>query len=164
MDSENEGIGVYEISNFVSSKYIARLSERINEKTNKWVGDRQEILDLFVEPDLLEPYYKLLQNLFTEQNYKIKKEHTIQKSCGGFGLDSHADEQGLKTIKYGTILYLNNNYTGGYLVYPTLNIAIKPEPGLLVIHKGNIPHFVANYNNDGERYFISRFLCEEESI
>jgi hypothetical protein len=35
------------------------------------------------------------------------------------------------------LLYLNNNYEGGEIYFPRLNIKIKPKPGTLIFFEGN---------------------------
>ena len=36
-----------------------------------------------------------------------------------------------------TLLYLNNNFSGGYLNFPEQNVKIKPAPGMLVFFEGS---------------------------
>lgn len=40
--------------------------------------------------------------------------------------------------RFGAIIYLNNDFTGGELHYPNLNISVKPEPGMLAVHPGTL--------------------------
>ncbi|MEJ0020777.1 MAG: DUF6065 family protein [Acetobacteraceae bacterium] len=41
---------------------------------------------------------------------------------------------------YAAIVYLNDNYTGGHLYFPTQGIAIRPRAGLLVAFSGGLSH------------------------
>ena len=42
---------------------------------------------------------------------------------------------------HGMVLYLNDDYKGGEIYYPNLEIAIKPEAGSLVMHPGTEEYF-----------------------
>jgi hypothetical protein len=66
---------------------------------------------------------------------------TINVMKPGGSMSPHADSgPGLTTgvdTPHGLVLYLNDDYEGGELYYPNLEITIKPEAGSLVIHPGN---------------------------
>ena len=153
-----------EIPNFVDQEYCQKLIDSVKLSEKIWRGDRREIMETDIDSFLISPVHDLMNKLFINKHLKIKKADRIQRSANGFGLDTHSDSEGLSSIIYGLILYLNNDYTGGYLVYPSIPEAVKPEPGKLVIHRGDIPHFVSMFNNDGERYFISAFIVEEMGV
>jgi hypothetical protein len=61
-----------------------------------------------------------------------------------------------------TFLYLNDNFNGGYLVYPEKKLAVKPKPGKLVIHSGNISHFVSSFDTDVARYYMTSFIFQKD--
>ena len=79
----------------------------------------------------------------------------------GAGMPVHHDDDPYKTeltTKYGFVLYLNDDYTGGEIYYPKLNIEYKPKAGDLVIHPGSeeYSHGVRDIVS-GERYNITLF-------
>ena len=55
------------------------------------------------------------------------------------------------------LLYLNNNYDGGEIYFPKLNISIKPKPGTLIFFEGNedTAHGVKEISNGCRINFIS---------
>jgi hypothetical protein len=59
---------------------------------------------------------------------------------------------------HGMVLYLNDDYEGGQIYYPNLEIAIKPEAGSLVMHPGTEEylHGVATVTS-GIRYVGTAF-------
>lgn len=152
-----------EIQNFIDDKYCTELVNLVKCSEHPWRGDRQEMMEIDVDSVLIAPLYASMEKLFINKHLKIKKSDRIQRSTNGQGVDAHSDNEGLSSITYGLVLYLNNDYQGGYLVYPSISRAVKPEVGKLIIHRGDIPHFVSMFNSDGERYFVSAFMIEDEN-
>jgi hypothetical protein len=62
-------------------------------------------------------------------------------------------------IKYGAIIYLNDNFEGGELFYSNLNYLYKPKAGDIVIHPAS-----EKYTHDvyplisGNRYTLTTFV------
>jgi hypothetical protein len=61
-------------------------------------------------------------------------------------------------IRYGICIYYNDDYEGGELFYPDLNITHKPKARSLVMHGGNILHVNLPVTSDSERYFSTAFI------
>lgn len=64
-------------------------------------------------------------------------------------------------IMYSSIIYLNNDYSGGELWFPKQDYKTKPEPGTLILFPATCmyPHDVAEIT-DGYRYTYSLFLSD----
>lgn len=64
-----------------------------------------------------------------------------------------------------SVLYLNDDFEGGELVYPYKGITIKPKPGLLVVHSGSEDyiHGVKKVTK-GIRYSISGCLFDSSRV
>jgi hypothetical protein len=60
----------------------------------------------------------------------------IHRLYEGADLKSHYDQYSDKLIEYAAILYMNDDYTGGELFFPKLDLQIRPEPGTLMIFPG----------------------------
>ncbi|MFM6983878.1 MAG: 2OG-Fe(II) oxygenase [Chitinophagaceae bacterium] len=71
--------------------------------------------------------------------------------------ERHSDNSGGNEIKYGVVLYLNDNFEGGELYYPNLDLVIKPEKGMLVYHSGDEEHEVLKVIS-GNRYTLTSFV------
>lgn len=61
-------------------------------------------------------------------------------------------------IRYGICIYYNDNYEGGELSYPELEIIHKPKARSLVMHGGNILHESLPVTSDSIRYFGTGFV------
>jgi hypothetical protein len=58
------------------------------------------------------------------------------------GLTLHADGSDLNAnrVTHGFVAYLNDDFEGGDVYYPTLNIVLKPIKNALVIHPGTLKY------------------------
>jgi hypothetical protein len=65
---------------------------------------------------------------------------TIQRMQPGVQLKSHTDQHTDPSIKYATIVYINDDYIDGELFFPNLNISLKPNPGDLLFFPGDEKH------------------------
>jgi len=85
---------------------------------------------------------------------------TIQRMQSGVRLVSHTDEHTDPSIKYAAVIYLNNDYNDGEIFFENKEIALKPDPGSLLLFPGNeeFKHGV-NYVGDGPvRYVLPGFI------
>ncbi len=65
---------------------------------------------------------------------------------------------------FGSVIYLNNNYSGGETFYPDHNIVVTPKVGTLVIHPANTNHLHGVTKIDGAtRYTISSFWTKDKT-
>jgi hypothetical protein len=73
----------------------------------------------------------------------------------GKGMGLHVDDLGGGEEHMSAVIYLNNEYTGGQISFPTHNIEISPGVGDLIIFPGNLnyPHEVKPVIS-GKRYTI----------
>jgi Rps23 Pro-64 3,4-dihydroxylase Tpa1-like proline 4-hydroxylase len=67
-----------------------------------------------------------------------------------------------RKIMFGIVIYLNDNFCGGELIYPDLGLSITPKAGSLVIHSAHLKHQVFPVV-EGERYSITCFVFGNES-
>jgi hypothetical protein len=155
--------GILEIDDFISDEYCRALIDYMEESGQNWTGDRPEITEqCFDGTELLDFVYEGIEKLFNSEIYQVRRFNAVQRALYGNGLDLHADTEGNADIKFSTILYLNDDFIGGYLVYPQQKLAIKPKPGKLVVHSGNISHFVSSFNQDAIRYYMTSFIFKKD--
>jgi hypothetical protein len=78
----------------------------------------------------------------------------------GVELKSHTDQHTDPSIQYATILYLNDDYVDGELVFKKKNITLKPKPGSLIIFPGNdeFEHGVNFVGKGPIRYVLVGFI------
>jgi hypothetical protein len=100
------------------------------------------------------PYAKKhnIQNLYHE-GYNLLK----YKEGQSYGL--HYD--GVTSLKraVSAIVYLNDDYEGGYLEFPNFDVRIKPEKGMLILFPSNFAYaHIASPVIRGEKYAMVTWL------
>lgn len=80
--------------------------------------------------------------------------------------DDMTDSEGTEWFHhrhYGSIIYLNDDYSGGETYYPQHNQSIKPIAGMLALHPGDTNHYhgVSKIENS-IRYTIASFWTRDK--
>ena len=98
-----------------------------------------------------------------------KRPPCIVRWFGGIEQRPHADKQmndgspnPFPTYDINSLFYWNDDFEGGELYYPDHDIIVKPEPGLAVLHPGDI-HYLHGVKmvTSGERYTSPAFFTVE---
>ena len=111
---------------------------------------------------------------YIELEYKLSKEvypdtASICRWFPGMDQSPHSDDMivhgitGYEHRVFGSIIYLNIDYNGGYTYYPEQDFKIIPETGKAIIHRGDAEHLHGVTKiNDGIRYTIASFWTYEK--
>jgi hypothetical protein len=157
---------IYEIEDFISVdqqqkvlEYAKSLeeSEWFNEelKESFWYGKQK----LQPSKEVFDEINQNVQNLFSNLQY-----------VGDVALQRYLDKEPMQThrdywikdidhyIRYGIVIYYNDDYLGGEILYPELDISHKPKARSLVMHGGNILHGPSKVIGDNPRYFSTAFV------
>jgi hypothetical protein len=88
---------------------------------------------------------------------------TIQRMQKGVELKSHTDQHTDPSIRYATIIYINDDYVDGELFFPKLDISLRPKPRDLLFFPGdeNHEHGVKHVGEGPIRYVIVGFIKEK---
>ena len=153
-----KGLNVKRITNMIPKFKIS--NELVTNMEN---GDKRHLIlydneifflvNLFISRNL----NKFL-NIYKENNnnndelFPLNPKFPLSVSCLSEndidGLKLHCDTSNVNTTDlpryFGCNIYLNNNYDGGELIFPFMDLKIKPESGDLIAYKSNIefPHYV----------------------
>ena len=89
---------------------------------------------------------------------------TIQRMQTGVELKPHTDQHTDPSIRYATILYINDDYVDGELFFPNLDISLKPKPGDLLFFPGDEKHEhgVRHVGEGPIRYVVVGFVREKD--
>ena len=87
---------------------------------------------------------------------------TIQRLPAGTELKSHVDQNTDPSIRYATIIYLNDDYNSGEIFFENLGVALKPKPRDLLFFPGDskYEHGVKPVSYGPTRYVIVGFVKE----
>lgn len=168
--------GILEIKNFLSvdeCKNIVSIIESFSEdcwqedqyknwdKRNLKYNIKHEELDVIKNKILIK-----VKNIFDSylmivpQNDYVNIQRILPNTGG---LSQHKDNFVDTTVKYGLVLYFNDDYSGGEIEYPEINIIHKPSSGSLLIHEGGHLHKV-NEVFDKTRYMSTFFIHEDDTV
>jgi hypothetical protein len=82
--------------------------------------------------------YETIKNIYGVEVDPFKKsELHIVKFVTGFSLMPHVDTLSSESNHIASIYYLNEDYTGGEIVFPGHDLKIKPKANSIIIFPGN---------------------------
>lgn len=171
------------IKNFISkedSKYIIDASIR----SNLWQNAGSKFWDgRAITYKNLKEFDEKAGSIMLDANNRckdvIEKEYGLQKKIfpdflqvirwfPGMEQYPHADDMtntdinGFQHRKFGSIIYLNDDYSGGRTYYPKFNFEIVPQVGMLAVHPGDPEHLHGVTKIYGAmRYTIASFWAYE---
>jgi hypothetical protein len=163
---------VYEIENFLSNEELDQVYKIIGNTTeDEWfdqeVKEKLSIPDFwfgkqlhFKDKNVFHDINNKMKNLFESYSYYPDKLMLSRYLKGDF-IKHHADQWIPDLpyyIGYGFCLYYNDDYEGGELDYPEINITVKPKANALYIHGGHVVHGSLPVLNDQKRYFSTVFI------
>lgn len=126
-----------------------------------WDGKTANFEKINFKSSIFQELYKRMSTLF--ESYVDITGINIQRYRINEYLGAHIDNNDghFKNgwhMRYGIVLYYNDNYMGGEIEYPDLHIVHKPKAGSLILHGGNIMHGTKPVLDNSVRYFSSCFV------
>lgn len=107
------------------------IDEGIMEYTYNWNDKSLEI-----PSEISKQLSKNLAKIF--KNVIVAPFNNIQRQYEGAPLVEHVDDHADPYIKFAAIGYINDDYNGGNLVFPNLNLKLKPKKqSLLIFQSGD---------------------------
>lgn len=99
--------------------------------------------------------HKVIKETFGDNLLPNSMNQHIIRWPTGPGMDDHIDDEAYERNHYhiASILYLNDDYEGGEIVFPNQGLSLKPKAGDFIAFPGNknYPHGVKEIFS-GERY------------
>jgi hypothetical protein len=116
--------------------------------------------------DLSKIIYKRIVDILYLENCGLQLSgfSTLQRMQEGVELKCHTDQHTDPSIRYATILYLNDDYEGGELFFENIGLKIKPDRGSLLVFPGTeeFAHGVKSVKSGPIRYVIVGFIKEKD--
>jgi hypothetical protein len=157
---------IYEIEDFITVEQQKKVLQYCKSlKKEDWWNEEQKDTFFYGKqklgkfPQVFEEINENVQNLFisTLNTFPV----TLQRYTDNEPMQVHRDYW-LKDldyyIRYGVVIYYNDDYVGGEIEYPELNIVHKPKAKSLVMHGGNILHGPRKVDKNCFRYFSTTFI------
>ena len=169
--------GIYEIENFISDSECGEIFKIIDStKESDWFCERDDYTtpefwygkSVFFNENqhkVIQDINKRLEDLFVF-SYAMSKITNISRYRKDEAMGRHRDnhtkeENGSVSSAYGVVLYYNDDYLGGEIEYPEIDIKIKPKAKSLIVHSGDILHGTSPVLSDSVRYFSTGFVKEK---
>ncbi len=157
---------IYEIENFVTIEKANQVLEysKSLEESDWWHEEQKETFFYGKQK------WGKLPEIFDEIDQNAKNLFSSALDIGNIALQRYLDNEPMRLhrdywlkdldyyIRYGIVIYYNDDYEGGEIEYPELGIVHKPKARSLVLHGGNILHGPKRLIGDGSRYFSTSFV------
>ena len=131
------------------------------EITQNWVDKNFNITD----HNIYRPLHNRLNSMILKSydSLELSGLATIQRMQKGVELKAHTDQHTDPSIRYATIIYINDDYIDGNVFFPKLGIELKPKPGTLLFFPGNeeYEHGVRHVGDGPIRYVLVGFVKEK---
>ena len=104
---------------------------------------------------------KVSEIVSADSRLKFNGLHTVQRQYEGAELVTHVDNQTDPSLEWAVIIYINDDYTNGELVFPDRGIQIKPKSRSLLMfptHEG-YRHGVNPPGPGPKRYVLPSFVA-----
>lgn len=127
----------------------------LDKNTSSVDQDKMAVIGYSLESRLTELFVHttLVGTISTLQKYLVSDTTEYQDALG-----VHRDDVGGDDIRFGAVIYINDNYQGGEVYYPELDLEIKPKAKSLLVHRGNIPHGVKSIIGGDNKYILTSFI------
>ena len=148
----------------ISDEYISNIENGDNRKKLKYDKNNLFLLNLYIGKSINK-----FIDFYAQKNirlYPIDQKFPLTFSCmteKDNGLKLHCDTSLINTNfdprYFGCNIYLNDDYFGGELVFPFMDLKIKPEPGDLITYRSNIefPHYVKKVTQ-GQKWLLQGYF------
>lgn len=175
---------VWEYENFLTEQELKILLDvATNTPDERWAtsesnpnpehydGKALSLTDNDIARPVIDALNERIQALFIDTTQYIQTGFIIRGSSELAPKEMHRDDVDLSSptgrcdCTYGIVMYLNDDFTGGELVYPELDLEYSPKRGSLVIHRAGELHGVKKIH-DGMRYSMTAFMwgCDAQVL
>jgi hypothetical protein len=152
------------IKNFLTEEECLTLLDEA-KKSNNWKPQNRDT-GIFIlsssNHKIMIDIYKRVSALF-DKDLHTQMIRMIHKTDKDSFWEEHSDNSGGSNIEYGVVIYLNDDFEGGQLVYPESRTSIKPESGMLIYHSGEKIHGVSKVES-GTRYTLTSFIRGKKDV
>jgi hypothetical protein len=132
------------------------------EITSNWEDKNLNILKTEIQQKIYDRLRELVDE--ADKSLELSGFATIQRMQEGVELKSHTDQHTDPSIRYATILYLNEEYEKGEIFFPNFNIELKPKARSLLVFPGTpeYEHGVRHVGSGPIRYVLVGFVKEKD--
>jgi hypothetical protein len=134
----NKSLAEFCFEKFGSRDVDRLVAEGKYEITQGW---EDKILDINYTPItriLQKRINKLVQQ--ADNTLELSGMGTIQRMQTGVELKSHVDQDTDPSVRYASVLYIDEDYTDGEIFFKNFDVSLKPKSGSIIIFPGDAAH------------------------
>jgi hypothetical protein len=143
--------------NFKNAPFSLELQSKTNELILKYREKMKNVAEQLFEFEL---EHDESASPFTDQMFLVSRTPNFITQIHSDNLDP--DKSKYQDFSWSghisNLIYLNDNYDGGELYFPSHNLMIKPEPGMLISFPGNFWNRHGIFPASDYRFAISIFF------
>jgi len=174
---------IYYIENFILDEDIKIILEEYKNNDGWEKSGSFYMLHNFSQKtrNLLQHYKEKVELLINNENDSVNFAFSLsmfKKTEGEWAINPHPDrfvpesnidyndphnQSTSAHVTKGYIIYFNDDYEGGEIVYLEKNITFRPKKGMILVHSGfpEYTHAVKAISS-GERYMMTGFVYEKD--
>jgi hypothetical protein len=131
------------LAEFCFEKFGSRDVERLvaegkYEITQGWEDKILDINHVPVTRILQSRINKLVQK--ADNTLELSGMGTIQRMQTGVELKSHVDQNTDPSVRYSSVLYIDEDYSDGEIFFKNFDVKIKPKAGSILVFPGDEAH------------------------
>lgn len=147
-------------------EYGTRDIEKLNEEgkfeiTFDWADKTIPLRDFKIIETINAGIRKIISY---DSNLYFEGSGTLQRQYEGSDLKVHVDNHVDPHVAYAAVIYLNDDYNYGEVIFPEQGLELKPKPGSMLFFSsaGTHPHGVNPPGPGPLRYVIPCFIKQEK--
>ena len=128
-------------SNVPEDQYGTGMFTKFSNINDPEIDDRSKYILTEITNAFMECSKKYKEHYNLDHEVNLDDEFGIKKYFVGKGLGPHADQyDGNMRLRYSLVLYVNDDYEGGELLFENHDVGVKPEAGSLAIFPSSYPY------------------------
>lgn len=153
---------------FIKNQYGVDTFEEAQE-----LGYRIEIDNNWVDKNALIQDQNLIGRLNTKLGAVFKSHSdlefngigSVQRQYEGVYLNEHVDSESNPLVRYACVIYVNDDFTGGELNFPLIELKYRPVAGSLIVFPSSSEflHGVLPVGPGPTRYALPAFINKKEA-
>lgn len=170
---KHDNYDVYEIENFVDENFCSNIVNWFSQQektkfansefwTNRTINYNR-IVDLTVKRHLER--HRIDRTIAVQNSFKelVYPDYTdVVHWPSGIEMVTHVDtDNGYDYRKFSSVLYLNDNYSGGHTYFKNLGIDIEPIQGKLIMYPSTEKYAHGVSKVDGDRFTLSMWFTND---
>jgi prolyl 4-hydroxylase len=168
MSSSDKDLGITVVNDFLNDEECQVLINYLEDVEPGW-GNSNELRKMSFNPEsdkIKELVLKCLNKVkeFYGNDLFIA-EYLLSYYSSGYSMNVHTDlEDGKDHFKVSVVTYLNNDFTGGDIVFPKLDFRYSPKKGDIAIFLSKPEQNIHGVEvvKSGKRYVMPIWITDEE--